>query len=102
MSYTSIGLDLDGVLYDYYSLIRQYFKSLPEECETLGTANILDLDERRSYYDFTKSPYMIQALEMYPGAWDFLKWVSSSFDTLYIVTARQKETADATKKQIKE
>jgi hypothetical protein len=99
--YTSVGIDLDGVLYDYYSLIRKHFPTLPEECDTLDTMDALNLEERQQYHQFTRSPYMIKELTMYEGAMDFVTWTNSKFKSMYIITARHIATETATRKQVK-
>jgi hypothetical protein len=99
--HNSAGLDLDGILYDYYGLMKQYFKSLPEECATLDTMDVLSLDDRQKYYQFSRSPYMIKELTMYDGALDFISWLQPQFKSLYIITSRHISTEGATKKQIK-
>jgi hypothetical protein len=98
--YNSCGTALDGIIYDFYGMARQYFQVLPEEPTTLDLLELFTADERNQYYQFSKSPYIVKELIPYPGAIDFLTWLASQFKSLYVVTSRFISTEAATKKQV--
>jgi 5'(3')-deoxyribonucleotidase len=99
--HNSISLDMDGVLYDFLTTVREYFPNIPKDPLSFELHDFMTNEERLSFFKFLKSPNVIGSLSLYPEALDFIKWARKKFKLVYVVTARDKGLSKATSEQIK-
>ena len=93
-----IGLDLDGVIFDFVNSMRQVFPHIPKDPTEVDLTKYLNTVEQHQFYDMLNSAPMFRNLPVLPGMESLVPYFNSQ-DT-YVITSRNRNVHDATRQAV--
>jgi uncharacterized HAD superfamily protein len=93
-----IGVDLDGVLFDFIGAMHRMLPSVPEEPESFDVAKTLNKEDQEAFEAYLNNErFWLEKVKLYPGALDFIQWLKRNNYQPIIITSRNASVADVTK-----
>jgi uncharacterized HAD superfamily protein len=93
-----IGLDLDGVMFDFVGVMRRTFPSIPKDPEKVDLTQYLNPRDQEIFYRLLNSPEMFGNLPLIPGMEKLVPYFNAQ-DT-WVITSRNRNVHDATRRQL--
>jgi uncharacterized HAD superfamily protein len=93
-----IGLDLDGVMFDFVGSMRQVFPHIPKDPTEVDLTKYLNPIEQQQFYDMLNSAPMFRNLPVIRGMEHIVPYLNSQ--ETYVITSRNKAVHDATRQSI--
>ena len=93
-----IGLDLDGVVFDFVNVMRRTFPSIPKDPAHVDLTEYLSDRDKEIFYKLLDSPEVFGNLPLVPGMESLIPYFNSQ--ETYVITSRNMKVHDATRRQI--
>lgn len=93
-----IGIDLDGVIFNFVDSMRQVFPSIPKDPTEVDLTHYLNEEDKQKFYAMLDNPTMFRNLPVIPGMRDLVPYLNSH-DT-WVITSRNRKVHDATRQSV--
>lgn len=93
-----IGLDLDGVVFDFVAAMHRIFPSIPKDPDKVDLTEYLNHHDQEIFYKLLNSPTVFGNLPLIPGIEKLIPYFNAQ--ETYVITARNRNVHEATRHQL--